>query len=568
MISFRFAFQGGGANFITLLAAAKAVHDIMDDHKDTIRLDKLAGTSAGSIVASILAIKTDPELIRDHLADHGKSALEDIIVMPAKDDDWRIVKIGKWGVKILSMIGGHPFFEFEKLEEFINGLHNRDKIRKDFKLSEVSVPLILTNSDLSEGGVVYWRSCEESNKHSRDQIYLARAVANSCAIPLIFKSFNGTLGIQFVDGGLVENFPLEKLTDGFPANRVIGFSFEKSSERNINTPKKYLGSVLSAMINSNIDSSSRFIPADNIIKLPCRFETLDFDAALTDGLQDFYDSVRMATYSKLEDIISREKDQEYSKKTQSKFSKTFNVKKSAASIFDKYRTKEPRIVLAEFEWTLFSLLSSLDRRSVDYNESWRSYTIQRPQGSDSLVMRINLCSLTDKIDLTLNEVFVFDDQGRAIPYDPLIGEIEVFGDDFLIPVFLFIDLRGTAEEVANITISHLDQSRDHLPKFMMSSRNSGKDEEPVAVFCSYPGFERVICSVHIPDQVYERCDFVPLIGLEEEYEARRIISGEITNNYHGGSSTPQGFRTVRWCSTEEVYEGDIAGFSIKERVSP
>ena len=61
MPDFRIAFQGGGPNLITLLAAASAVYDLHNNKKEEYTaVNKLSGTSAGSIAAGILATGLDP----------------------------------------------------------------------------------------------------------------------------------------------------------------------------------------------------------------------------------------------------------------------------------------------------------------------------------------------------------------------------------------------------------------------------------------------------------------------------------------------------------------------------
>ena len=144
MTDFRLALQGGGANFITLLAAAKAVYDLHHDNANTFRLERVSGTSAGSIAAAILALDLDPALVRRHLIEVGTRHLNTIVTMPQKGPFLREYR--EWGMKALSVATGDPFLSYDALRRFIDTLLTQGELRDHRPLSEVTIPLTVATT--------------------------------------------------------------------------------------------------------------------------------------------------------------------------------------------------------------------------------------------------------------------------------------------------------------------------------------------------------------------------------------------------------------------------------------
>ncbi len=557
-INFRVAFQGGGANFITLLAASKAVFDLNNDTDTTFNVEMVSGTSAGSIVAGLFSLGIDPELVRRHLQNHGMASYNKIIKIPEKGFLYR-----GYGQKAVSLVAGHPFFEYSELKNFINELLNIDKVRDNLLLSQVEIPVIFTTSNLSTSEATYWDSTKDEQKEE----ILSTVIANSCSIPFVFKSLIGAEDSHIVDGGIVENFPLEKLTSGASPSRVIGFSFDQKKNFANKNIISYLNSILSTAINSNVKQSAKQIPEDNVISLPYEFGVLDFKPALEDGLDHLFDKVVGIVKNRLEQIIARERDYEFRQASKSRFSRNFNPEKSANELFETLKNENFTILALEAEWCVNSLRSDMDPLKSETDTLRTTYEIQVPEDQALLVFRIHLSSLTDRIDLTQSEVSVSDEKGNSVIFTPLVGPIKKFASSFNIPVYLFIDLNALSEDAKVIRVQHVDQVATDFPMFMDATSSEAKECEEVGLVCSYPKYQKVTWTVHLPEDIHSRCDFENLVSIDEKVDISGFAQGSIIPNFVGDARTPLNFLTVKWESSAEVQGNQAAGFKIVQNTT-
>lgn len=557
-IDFRVAFQGGGANFITLLAASKAIYDFHQDSQSPFRVEKISGTSAGSIVAGLLSLDIDPELIRQHLIKHGEAAYDKIVQIPQKG----FMGFG-WGKKAASLAAGYPFFQYSALEEFVSELLSIDAVRNDPKLSNVNIPVVFTTSDLTRSEPKYWDSSVESQ---RDES-LKAVISDSCAIPFVFKSLVGSSRAHIVDGGIVENFPLEKLTQDKEPSRVIGFSFDSEENRATDSVFSYLNSILSTAINSNVKTSARHIPQDNVISLPYEFGVLEFKRAMEVGLDHLFDKTVGEVSARLEKIIAREQEYEFRQNNASKFSRNFDPVGSATKLFDRYATENVKIRRLEVEWLVDSLRSASDPSKTATDTIKTTYDIVKPEDKETLAFKIHISTLSNRIDLTLSEVSVSDGHGNSIEFVPLIGKVKKFAASYNIPVYLFVDLDGLSESQDIIRIQHIDQVPSIFPKFMDPTSEEEKDSEDVASVCSYPHYDEIVWIVHLPQDIHDLCDFEPIDGVDEKVEVKGFVEGTIVKNFVGDTRTPMNFSSTRWVSSGTVTEGQVAGFKIVQKKS-
>jgi len=158
-----FALGGGGARGFAHLGAVKALGE------KGIQPDIFSGTSAGSIVAALLAAGKSP--------DEVMAIMQDIKLTDA--------------VKIKLPVDGFASLDnlAEKLDDILQG--------SDF--SDLAYPLIVCVANLSTGKVEY---VSKGN--------VAKAVQASSSIPILFSpvEINGQL---YVDGGLLDNVPVKPL---------------------------------------------------------------------------------------------------------------------------------------------------------------------------------------------------------------------------------------------------------------------------------------------------------------------------------------------------------------------
>jgi NTE family protein len=157
--------SGGGARGFAHLGVLKAL-----DEKG-IRPDIISGVSAGSIVGSFIAA--------------GKNAEEVMEIMNESDIfDYARVTIPRHGLM--------------SLKNLKKNLQKHLGIRK---FSDLKIPLFVAASNLYTGGIKYF--------HKGD---LIRIVQASSSIPVLFSPLKID-GDLYVDGGLLDNLPVEPLRD-------------------------------------------------------------------------------------------------------------------------------------------------------------------------------------------------------------------------------------------------------------------------------------------------------------------------------------------------------------------
>ena len=175
------ALGGGGTRGFAHVGVLKAMEE------KGIHFDAFAGTSAGAIVASLYAA--------------GKSADETMeILQDTTIANTARVLLPKTGLASLDNLR-------EKLDEILHG--------KSF--ADLEKPLFLAATNLHSGKVEY---LHEGN--------VALAVQASCSIPILFSpvEINGQL---FVDGGLLDNVPVEALVD--QCERIIAVDIMPIEQR-------------------------------------------------------------------------------------------------------------------------------------------------------------------------------------------------------------------------------------------------------------------------------------------------------------------------------------------------
>lgn len=253
-VSLGLALGGGGCRGIGHIGVLKAFEEL------GVEFDYIAGTSAGSIVASLYAL--------------GKSADEmiDIAKSLKKSDISR---------------GSIPFVKpakSEKLENLLNKIYGDIKV-----FSEMKIPLSVVCTNLKTGKEVDF-----------DYGNVAKAVSGSCAVPGVFTPVVHE-DMHLVDGGLRNNVPVD-VVKKMGANVV--FAVDVNHLRGSGTSSLSTISVLSStigiMMQSKVDSTLNM--ADLIIApsletfSPLKFEGVD------EMIKIGYDTV-MANKDKIKKIL-------------------------------------------------------------------------------------------------------------------------------------------------------------------------------------------------------------------------------------------------------------------------
>ena len=175
------ALSGGGAKGFAHVGALKAMEELsakpveqkggnLPDYVATdelgIRPDIISGTSAGAIIAVLYADGYSPDEILDLFSGLSFNDLAEI-TLPRS-----------------------CFFKIDRFKHFLQ------KSLRAVNIEDLSIPVVVTATDLDHGKYVVWRSGE-----------IAERVTASCSIPIIFPPvlIDGT---HYVDGGVLRNLPV------------------------------------------------------------------------------------------------------------------------------------------------------------------------------------------------------------------------------------------------------------------------------------------------------------------------------------------------------------------------
>lgn len=168
------SLSGGGAKGFAHVGVLKALEELR------IRPDIISGTSAGAVVAALYADGYSPDEILDLFSGLSFNDLAEITLPRA------------------------GFFKIDRFKQFLQ------KSLRARNIEELSIPVVITATDLDHGTYAVWRSGS-----------IAERVTASCSIPIIFPPvlIDGT---HYVDGGVLRNLPVFPIRN--ECDMVIGIN--------------------------------------------------------------------------------------------------------------------------------------------------------------------------------------------------------------------------------------------------------------------------------------------------------------------------------------------------------
>lgn len=264
MIPVKVAFQGGGAKLVTLIAAADALRDLANE--GTIKIEVIAGASAGSLAACMLATDMPFDRQIEIIRKSGPTLLKEL--GNAK---------GATPNRLVQIIQGKPLLKEAALRQLIKNLFYGDG-QKSITLNDLKIPVHITLSD------VHSRKKDIASRENDRE--LADILADSCALPFILRSHLNQS--NFIDGGISSNLPADVIIDASPPEAVpIAFRFKSSNV--VKKPSnfiEYAAAIISTAIDASVEQSAASVSQNGgyVCELPDHFDMLDFPSALNMGL--------------------------------------------------------------------------------------------------------------------------------------------------------------------------------------------------------------------------------------------------------------------------------------------
>jgi NTE family protein len=242
-------FEGGGVKGIGLVGAVAAIEEA------GYEFENLAGTSAGAIVAGLLAVG------------YGAKQLKKIvgtIDYRKFQDKGTLDRLGIPGM-LASIVAEYGIYEGKYFEEWFGGLLAQTgktkfgDILTDDPREEYKYKLQVIASDISDRKLLILPRDLKSFGLDPDEFPIARAVRMSMSIPIFFEpvklvDVKGHAHI-IVDGGMLSNYPIWLLDDRENCTwPTFGFKLVEPAEQELKKgspiPVKNVVDFLSAMLGT------------------------------------------------------------------------------------------------------------------------------------------------------------------------------------------------------------------------------------------------------------------------------------------------------------------------------
>ena len=258
-------FQGGGCKAIAYIGAYKKAYE------RGVFFSELAGTSAGSIIAALIAGGAKPEYLEKVVKEldfksfisgyKDASYLEKIFCKKV------LPKSCRQYAKYLSLSGlfqNYGFFKTDAIETFIDAhLQELTGLKRSVTFEDLTPNLHIVCADLEKHAVKVW------NKEKTPSESVAKAVRCSCCIPMFFRPVD----CKYVDGGVLSNLPSFIFAEEPHYNRILNFKLESGDgSRKISTFKDFAFSLVDTVVegssaiqqNLNTDSYEVSIKIDGV----------------------------------------------------------------------------------------------------------------------------------------------------------------------------------------------------------------------------------------------------------------------------------------------------------------
>lgn len=232
------ALQGGGILGIAHLGVAI----ILQEQGIYKHLTHFAGTSVGAIIAGLFACRIDPKKIKKLLLRVNlgllTSGTKSVSNLSTDFGYTNSNKIKIFTEIILGLFIGRPFITFAQVFNTYGSF------------------LIITATDIGEQSTVYY------SPETSPEMPIAEAIRRSAAAPPFFTpvSDNGHL---YADGGILENYPIQKLYQYLPEDEVFGSRLIPNKYPNVpntvpTTYEEYMKTV-NQMIGRNLMTCGTYL---------------------------------------------------------------------------------------------------------------------------------------------------------------------------------------------------------------------------------------------------------------------------------------------------------------------
>jgi predicted acylesterase/phospholipase RssA len=126
-------------------------------------------------------------------------------------------------------------------------------------------------------------------------VLVTSAIRYSCTIPGLFGVKRSSDGDIFVDGGLMDNFPIHRAREVSRSGRILGIAYKNAPSAEISNLRDFLIAVVETVATPApfCDAPGR-APTERVIELETESISFEFDASPRDRLEWFREGVEQA----------------------------------------------------------------------------------------------------------------------------------------------------------------------------------------------------------------------------------------------------------------------------------
>jgi NTE family protein len=272
-------FEGGGIRGIAFVGAIQAMEE------EQVEWQRIAGTSAGSVIAALLACGYKSYEIKEMIAGIDYSQLRGKTVLN------RIPIIGSLAELLLHL----GIYKNDYIEAWIDSLLIQKDIQTFADLEDGKLKIIA--SDVSNGQMLILPDDLERYQMTPADMKISTAVMMSTSLPFFFRpviwNSKDLKKSYILDGGLLSNFPIWLFDTDQPRFPTFGFRFVKE-EVNIDpvipTPIHLFKNIFKTMIQAHDLRHMSKETNERTIKIPTgSINTTDFELK-EEELTFLYDS--------------------------------------------------------------------------------------------------------------------------------------------------------------------------------------------------------------------------------------------------------------------------------------
>ncbi len=248
-------FQGGGCKGIAYIGAYRAAYE------RGVFFSELAGTSAGSIIAALIAAGATPDKLEEivgsidfnrFMRPVGEPTIKERISVWALNLFFPKTKALKKYRNYLSLRAletKYGVFDSEEIESFVEESLQSITGRRNVTFSDIIPDLHIVCCDIITHRVKIW------NRENTPNELISKAVRSSCSIPVFFSPTDE----RYVDGGMLSNLPGHIFSEEPHYNKILCFSNSGESEPMGKGILNYISSLVGTIIDGAVEIQKQYV---------------------------------------------------------------------------------------------------------------------------------------------------------------------------------------------------------------------------------------------------------------------------------------------------------------------